>query len=111
MDLLAVIQICGLKIPKFSATGIVCCSNQTASPETLFYIFMDFAASLKDFHSEHKCEQTSFLFESGCTVRSTLCVESTETLQIFAPSPNELIETRDSSISIIYPRFREQLKV
>ena len=26
-------------------------------------------------------------------------VESTETLQIFAPSPNELIETRDSSIS------------
>ena len=39
MDLLAVIQICGLKTPQLSATGIVYCSNQTASLETLFYIY------------------------------------------------------------------------
>ena len=100
------IQICGLKTPQISATGIVYCSKTKQPARKLCFIFMDFAASLKDVHTEHKCEQTSFLFESGCTVRSTLCVESTETLQIFAPSPNELIETRDSSISINYPRFR-----
>ena len=34
MDILAVIQICGLKTPQFLATGIVYCSNQTASLET-----------------------------------------------------------------------------
>ena len=120
MDLLAVIQICGLKTPQFSATGIVYCPKTKQPARKLCFIFIDFAASLKDVHTEHKCEQTSFQFESGCTARSALCVESTETLQIFTPSPNELLftpspnellETQDSSISINYPQFRERLKV
>ena len=77
MDILAVIQICGLKTPQFSARGIVYCPNQTKLHHHPIFI-----------HFTTQCTNMNLI--QSCIARYCSHVLCTEiTLQTFALSQNE----------------------
>ena len=77
MDILAVIQICGLKTPQFSARGIVYCPNQTKLHH--HPIFIHFTTQSTNMNLIRSC------IAWYCS--HVLCTEIT--LQTFALSQNE----------------------